>query len=45
MRETKKQKLNELLQENPAIATHLQTREKMGRPRVEENQTDLLKVC
>lgn len=40
----KKLKLQEVLEHNPDIAQKLKVREKVGRPRIEGDQLDLLKV-
>lgn len=43
-RNTKKQKILELCENNPDVATALKLRNTFGRPRVEENQSGLLEV-
>lgn len=44
LRDSKKQKMAELLEEHPELAGKLKIRDKIGKPRVEDNQADLLKV-
>lgn len=42
-RDSKKQKMSEFLEKNPQFASELKIRTK-GKPRIEDNQPDLLKV-
>lgn len=43
-RDSKKQKMAELLEEHPELAEKLKFRDRIGKPKVEDNQPDLFKV-